>query len=56
MNVRVAICQGKVREMEIFSGSGNCQGFLRTVRELPGNFEKIRFKAINLMNPTSPTN
>ena len=32
--IRVATRQGKVREIEIFSRSGNCTGILQTVREI----------------------
>ena len=48
---RIATRQGKVREIEIFSRSGNfvnCQGNLEiqsNVRELSGNFEFLRFKS-----------
>ena len=44
---RVGTRQGKVREIEIFSGSGNCQGILLTVREIwkysqmSGNYQGI---------------
>ena len=46
---RVATHQGKVREIQIFLRSGNCQGILQTIREIlifwlmSGNFGNTRF-------------